>query len=321
MIRVGFDASLDQELFHEFTKAVELVPLPVDLNYQENIDFWVAPLHTSTFRRQLPLLRGVKAIQLLWAGVDTLLPWIPPEVIFCDARGVHDIPTAEWVITAIFAMQKYLPFYLELQREGSWARRIEGQQFYLKTHRLAKPLLPSALVDEVADSTVLIVGYGSIGKALEVRLAPCGCKILRIARTVREGVFDLEQLDKLLPKADIVVLLLPLTPETSGLMSAERIAKMRPGALLVNAARGSLVNTDALLQALEAGRIRAALDVTDPEPLPDGHPLWRAPNILITPHIAGSSGKFIGRVIRFVSEQAERFAKGQPLLNVVSEGY
>jgi phosphoglycerate dehydrogenase-like enzyme len=250
-----------------------------------------------------------------------MLPLIPQGVTLCDARGVHDIPTAEWALAAILAMQKYLPFYLELQRREDWQGRRGAEQFYLQSHGLTKETLPLALVDEVADTTVLIVGYGSIGQAIEARLAPFGSKFLRVARTARDGVEAVNRLDELLPKADIVVLSAPLTAETTRLMNAGRIAKMRHGSLLINAARGPLVDTQALLQALTEKRIRAAIDTTDPEPLPAGHPLWKAPNLLITPHVAGSSAKFIGRMISFAGEQAERFARGEALNNVVVNGY
>lgn len=321
MIRVGVDASLDESLFHNFTKKVELVRLPVELDHEVDIDFWVAPILPSTFTRQLPLLRGVKVIQSLWAGIDTVLSLVPKGITLCDARGVHDIPTAEWAVMAILAMQKYLPFFTELQKEENWQGRRGSEKLYREFHGIPNELVPPGLVDEVADATVLIVGYGSIGKAIEARLTPFGCNFLRVARTAREGVESVEGLDEWLPKADVVVLIMPLTAETTDLIDARRIAKMKHGALLVNAARGPLVNTGALLQALTERRIRAAVDVTDPEPLPPGHPLWKAPNILITPHVAGSSPKFVGRVIRFISEQAERFASGEPIKNVVAGEY
>jgi phosphoglycerate dehydrogenase-like enzyme len=167
----------------------------------------------------------------------------------------------------------------------------------------------------------LIVGYGSIGKAIEARLAPFGANFLRVARNAHEGVEPVSKLDELLGQADIVVLIIPLTSETRHLIDAKRLAKMKPRALLVNAARGPIVETEALLQALNDNRIRAAIDVTDPEPLPAGHPLWKAPNLLITPHVAGDSTKFMRRAFRLVSEQAERYALGEPLLNVVTGEY
>ncbi len=173
----------------------------------------------------------------------------------------------------------------------------------------------------MADTTVLIVGYGSIGKAIEERLAPFGPKFLRLARSRREGVEPVSKLDELLGQADIVVIIMPLTSETRGMIDAKRLAKMKPGALLVNAARGAIVDTDALLRALNEKRIRAVIDVTEPEPLPAGHPLWHAPNLFITPHVAGDSAKLMIGLFKLASAQVERFAKGQPLLNVVTGEY
>jgi len=151
----------------------------------------------------------------------------------------------------------------------------------------------------------LIVGYGSIGKALEARLAPFGAEFLRVARVARDAVYPVTKLDELLGRADIVVLTTPLTSETRHVMNATRLAKMQPGALLVNASRGAIVDTEALLQALNENRIRAAVDVTDPEPLPEGHPLWSAPNLLITPHIAGYSHEAYFKMSKVVLDKLE----------------
>jgi len=144
---------------------------------------------------------------------------------------------------------------------------------------------------------------------------------LRVASGAREGVAPVSELDDLLGQADIVVLTVPLTSETRHLMNAQRLAKVKPRALLVNAARGPLVDTEALLRALQDKRIRAAIDVTDPEPLPPEHPLWSAPNLLITPHVAGDSPKFMERIFKLASEQAQRYARGEPLLNAVTGEY
>jgi phosphoglycerate dehydrogenase-like enzyme len=261
-------------------------------------------MSSKALRRQLPYLRGLKVVQAPFAGVDTFLPLLPPGVTLCDAQGVHDIPTAEWTVAVILAMQKQLPFYVGQQREGNWSSRRQGEQ-----------------IDEVAGKTVLIVGYGSIGRAIESRLTPFGPRFVRVARRARDGVSPVTQLDELLPQADIVVIITPLTAETRHLMNGDTIARMKPGALLVNASRGEVVDTDALLQALNDRRIRAAIDVTDPEPLPAGHPLWKAPNLLLTPHTAGFTPNFLGRLLKLASDQAERFARGEPLLNVVTSAY
>jgi phosphoglycerate dehydrogenase-like enzyme len=168
---------------------------------------------------------------------------------------------------------------------------------------------------------VLILGYGSIGRAVERLLEPFRCRVWRIAAHERDGVGTLDALPDILPEADVVVVLLPLTPETDHLVDADFMARMRPGALLVNPARGRIVDTAALLEALESGHIRAVVDVTDPEPLPPDHALWRAPGILITPHVAGAAPMAQERVYALVRAQLARFATGEPLANVVREGY
>lgn len=321
MIRIGVEASLDETLFENFTRAAEVVRLPAELNNETAIDFWLSPVKTSTMVQQLPYLRGLKVIQSIWAGVDAQVPLVPDGVTLCDARGVHDISTAEWIVAAILAMQKYLPFYMKLQQQENWAGRLGAQEIYLQSHGLSRGFYPPAVVDELAKATVLIVGYGSIGQAIESRLAPFDCKFLRIARRSRPGVAAVDALDALLPQADIVVLIVPSTPETRHLIDAGRLRKLKQGALLVNAARGPVVETGALIEALSEKRIRAALDVTDPEPLPPGHPLWKCPHLLITPHVAGSTGKFLPRAVKLASEQVDRYVRGEPLLNVVRGSY
>jgi phosphoglycerate dehydrogenase-like enzyme len=321
MVRVGIEESIDESLLRGFTKEVELVRIPANPQDDIEIDFWISALSSETGRLQWPRLKGVRAVQALWAGVDSLLTLLPPDVTLCDARGVHDIPTAEWAVTAILAMQKNLPFYVELQQRGDWSAKDKAEQIYLLSPGATPDLNAPVLLDEIADKTILIVGYGSIGKAIEARLTPFCPKFLRIARSAREGVESVERLDDLLPQADIIVLITPLTSETRHLIDTRRLAKMKPGALLVNAGRGPVVDTDALLQALVEKRIRAAIDVTDPEPLPINHPLWKASNLLITPHVATDSPMFMKRAFRFASQQVERYARGEALLNIVTGEY
>jgi phosphoglycerate dehydrogenase-like enzyme len=156
---------------------------------------------------------------------------------------------------------------------------------------------------------------------IERMMQPFGVTVDRIARTAREGVQTLAALPELLPLADVVVLIVPLTGETRGMIGTEELGMMKQGALLVNAARGPVVDTDALLAALHSGRIRAALDVTDPEPLPDGHALWFAPNVLITPHVAGSSPGFMPRAMELAGEQIRRMQRGETVINIVKGEY
>ena len=245
-------------------------------------------------------LPGLRVAQSLSAGVDWLLPKVPPGIIVCRAVGVHDGPVSEWVVAAILAMQRRLPAFIEFQQRAEWNRKG------------AEP----ATIDDLEGHTVLVVGHGSIGRALGARLAPFGAQVIGVARHARDDAQPVSALPDLLPQADEVVDLLPLTPETEKFVDAAFLARMKPGALFVNAGRGKTVDTEALLEALRSGRIRAALDVTDPEPLPSDHPLWRAPNILITPHVAGSVARWEPRGYWFAGDQVRRYAAGQPLLGV-----
>ena len=245
----------------------------------------------------------LRVVQSLSAGVDWLLPRTPPGVTVCRAVGVHDGPVSEWILAAILAMQRRFPEYVESQRQGKWDRSPADKS-------------PS---DDLEGKTVLVVGHGSIGRTLADRLAPFRVRVIGVAQHPREDAQPTSALPELLPQADVVVNLLPLSPATAKFVDRAFLEQMKPGTLFVNAGRGKTVDTEALLGALRAGHIRAALDVTDPEPLPDGHPLWHAPNVLITPHIAGAARRWISRGYRFAGEQIRRYAAGQPLLGVETE--
>lgn len=263
----------------------------------KSVTFYVMPYTfspiTGEVMAQMPSLR---IVQTLTAGYEHVLPYLPDGVTLCNARGVHDASTAEMAMALTLASMRRIPEFVRAQEREEWA---------------------FGAYESLADRTVLIVGYGSVGTALEDRLVPFECDVLRVARTARDGVAGFEELDALLPRADVVVLTVPLTDETRGLMDASRLARMRDGALLVNVARGGVVDTDALLAELTSERLRAAVDVTDPEPLPPGHRLWSAPGLLISPHVGGTSTAFKPRAHRLVRDQLARYAAGDPLLNVV----
>ncbi len=317
MLRVGVPDWADAELLKLFPGGIEIVRLPAKPMEEIEVDFWIPPLYPNAAAAIVPHLKGVRVAQSLLAGVDWLLPMVPPDTIVCDAQGVHNIAVAEWVLTAILSVLKYIPFYVSLQQAGNWRRRSEADEYYRTIHRTTEELNPPVLGEELHAKTVMIVGYGSIGKSIEERLAPFGPAIVRIAHTAKPGVEPVSRLAELLPTADIVILIVPLTPETTGMIDAAMLGRMRQGALLVNAARGPVVVTEALIEALEAGRIRAAVDVTDPEPLPEGHPLWSAPNLLLTPHVAGSSPMFMVRAFAFAAQQVARYLHADELENVV----
>lgn len=319
MLRVGYPATIPAELFAAFPSEVELVPLSEKLDCETNIDVWIPDPAVSRSLRIAPHLRGVRLVLSLMAGTE----WIPeamgPHVTICNARGAHNISTAEWTLTAILAMLKYVPLYLDVQRSGEWKRRFEATAHYQRITGDSQPHYPAVMQEELTGKTILLVGHGAIGQEIERMLVPFRVDLLRVARSARAkpAVHAIDELDNLLPRADIVVLILPATAETRHLIAARQLALMRQGALLVNAARGPIVHTDALVDALNAGKIRAALDVTDPEPLPQNHPLWKCPNLFITPHIGGSTPQFAPRAIKTAEDELRRYLAGQPLQNVV----
>lgn len=323
MIRVGLPDSVDPQLLSLFPSEAQIIRLPDTLDHPVEVDFWIPPLYPAQAKAIFPFLRGVKVAQGLWAGVDWLLALVTPEVIVCDAQGAHTPATAEWAVMAILASLKYMPFYFEVQHEGKWSRRFEAQKRYGAMHQKPAPDYPPALVEDLSGKKVLIVGYGAIGEAIEKRLLPFEVEITRVARRPRPEpvVHAIASLHSLLPDADVIVLIVPLTKETTGMFGTAEFALLKQGALLVNAARGPVVDTQALVSALNAGKIRAAVDVTDPEPLPAGHPLWSAPNLLLTPHVAGATERFMPRALQIAADQVRRLIAGEPLINIVSDGY
>jgi len=252
-----------------------------------------ARLPDKAFFAALPRLR---LVQLLSAGAENFAGRLPEGVLLCNARGAHTPSTAEWAVTAALAAQRGIPFFVREQDAGRWS---------FGTH--------SSLVG----ARVLVIGAGDIGRAIGRMLAGFDVELTYVARTAREGVRAMTDLPDLLPHADVVVLVVPVTPETTGMVDAAFLASMRDGALLVNAARGVVVDTDALLAELSSGRLRAALDVTDPEPLPAGHPLWSAPGLLLTPHVGGAVPGTNARAAAAVTEQLGRILVGEELANVV----
>jgi len=328
MVRVGLPETVPEPLLHSFPrKDIQIIRLPNRLDADLEVEFWIPPASSQAVMAMFPRLKGVKVMQSLMAGVDWILPWLPKNIILCDGRGLHDIPVAEWIVAAILASLKRFPHYRDMQQEQFWDGQVRPQE---PPAIMSSTELDEAdrrrgyrvLAEELHKKSVLIVGYGSIGAEVERRLRAFDVDVVRIARTAKARIAEVADLDPLLPSADVVVLLVPLTAETRNLMNADRLARMKPGALLVNAARGPVVDTDALLAALHSGKIRAVLDVTDPEPLPKGHPLWSAPNCFITPHIAGSVAEFSGRAYEFAGEQVQRYIVGEPLWNQVNDaGY
>lgn len=265
------------------------------------VELYVPPYQLGARGNELlARMPRLRVVQTLTAGVEHIRAAVPEGVTLCNGRGIHDTSTAELVLTLTLASLRGIPEFVREMDRQVWDQRP----------------LPS-----LADKRVLIVGYGSIGEAVERRLLPFEVEVVKVARTARQGVSAMEDLPSLVPEADVVVLVVPLTEQTRGMVDADFLARMKDDALLVNVARGAVVDTEALLAELGKERIAAALDVFDTEPLPAGHPLWSAPRLLISPHVGGASGAMWPRAYRLVREQLERFAAGEPLVNQMSGDY
>jgi phosphoglycerate dehydrogenase-like enzyme len=265
------------------------------------VEFYVPPYQVGPrVGEVLPRMTALRVVQTMTAGVDNVRDHIPPGVTLCNGRGIHDTSTAELALTLILSSLRGIPDFVRAQDRASW-----------------EPQWRPAL----ADRRVLLVGYGAIGEAIEARLRPFEVEVVRVARTGRDGVHPIGALPDLLTEADVVVLVVPLTDATRGLVDADFLARMKDEALLVNVARGAVVDTGALVAALASGRIHAAIDVADAEPMPADHPLWQAPNLLVSPHVGGASSAMWPRAHRLVREQLHRFVAGEPLVNVMSGEY
>jgi phosphoglycerate dehydrogenase-like enzyme len=243
---------------------------------------------------------GLRVVQVLSAGVDWIVGRVPAGVTLCSARGARDRAMAEWVVAAILADAKRARECAEQQGRRHW--------------EMVK-------VTDASNLRVLVLGHGAIGRAVEAMLAPFDCEVVGVARRARDGVHGTDELPALLPQADVVVNLLPLTDATRDSVGARELGAMREGALYVNAGRGATTDTAALLDALRAERIRAVLDVVEPEPLPSDHPLWTAPGVMISPHSAGDTPGADRAAWALAAAQLRRYAAGEPLENVVSDGY
>jgi phosphoglycerate dehydrogenase-like enzyme len=264
-------------------------------------EIWVPQVEDATdLENKLATMPDLKVMQLLSAGVEDVLGKTPEGVQLCDARGVHGGPVAELVLALILATYRQIPHFVRAQERGTW---------------------DLAQGDDLIGKSVLVVGAGDLGEQTAKRLVGFGAKPVLVAHSARDGVHATSELPDLLPDADVVVLTVPLTPDTEGMVDAKFLAALPDGALLVNVARGKVVDTDALLAELTSERLRAALDVVAPEPLPEGHPLWSAPHVLITPHAAGHVKQSGVRAYALVRAQIERFVQGEPLENVVTGAY
>jgi phosphoglycerate dehydrogenase-like enzyme len=241
---------------------------------------------------------NLKVVQVLTAGYDDVLPLIPPGVQLANAKGLHDLSTAELTLTLALASKAKVANLITAQQEHSWLRDVRHS---------------------IIDSRIAIVGFGSVGQEIAKVFRPFTDNIVGYTRSGSNGTHKIQDLDLELDEYDIVILITPLTDETKGFFDLKKMRLMKPGSLLINMARGPVVVTNDLIEALESGWISAAVDVTDPEPLPQGHPLWNAPNLLISPHVGGNSTAFPGRAKKMIATQMNRLALGEPIANVVKD--
>lgn len=248
-----------------------------------------------------PILRmpNLKVVQLPYAGYENAIEFVRPGLTMCNAAGVHDDSTAELAVGLTIASLRGFPDFLRNQDRGEWIRSRRKS---------------------LSDSRIGIVGYGSIGKRIQENFSGFAVEIVPFTRSGSDGSKKMSELDAELPNLDVVILSMPLNDESRHLFNANRLALMKDGALLVNVARGPVVDTDALISELNSGRILAALDVTEPEPLPKDHPLWRAKGLLISPHVGGETSAFEPRFRKLLEEQLGRLSRGERLKNIVYEG-
>lgn len=244
------------------------------------------------------MMPNLKILQVPNAGYDDALEFVRPGITLCNGKSIHDDSTAELAVGLTIASLRGFADFVRNQDKSEWV------------HTRNK---------SINDRKVGIVGFGSIGSTIAKMLAGFAVEIVAFTQSGRDNTIAITDLDKHLPTLDVVILILPLTRESKHLFDAKRLALMKNGALLVNVARGPIVETDALVKELNSGRITAALDVTDPEPLPKDHPLWLAKGVLISPHVGGNTTAFEKRAKRLIESQLQLLASGERLNNIILE--
>ena len=276
-----------------------VVWVPGDAAIPRHIDLLVLPYLTTHDTLTALDSANVSLVQAQMLGYDGVESALPAGITYCNAVGVHEVPSAELAVALALAAQRGLTAFSQAQLVGGWDR----------------PLLPG-----LAGSRVLLIGIGGVGREIEKRILPFDVTLTKVGRTARAGVHAESELPSLLPAADVVILAVPLGPGTAHLADGAFLAAMKPGALLVNISRGAVVDTDALVERVASGALRAALDVVDPEPLPPGHPLWTLPGVTLTPHIGGNVLSMATRIDPLVVAQVSRLRQGLPPLHVVFDG-
>ena len=281
-------------------KRLSPVTTPVESADLSEITFYV-PTYMGG-RPALELTKkmpNLKILQMPNAGFDDALEFVRDGITLCNGRSIHDDSTAELAVGLTIASLRGFPDFVRNQDKSSWVH-VKNKS--------------------INDRRIGIIGFGSIGSTIAKMLSGFSVEILPFTQSGRDNTTAISDLDKHLPTLDVVILILPLTPESKHLFNAKRLSLMKDGALLVNVARGPIVDTDALVKELNSGRITAAVDVTDPEPLPSDHPLWQAKGVLISPHVGGNTTAFEKRARKLIESQLNLLAEGKPLNNVIVAG-
>jgi len=281
-------------------KRLSPVTTPIETSDLSKITFYV-PTYMGG-RPALELTKkmpNLKILQMPNAGFDDALEFVRDGMTLCNGRSIHDDSTAELAVGLTIASLRGFPDFVRNQDKSSWVH-VKNKS--------------------INDRRIGIIGFGSIGSTIAKMLSGFSVEIVPFTQSGRDNTTAISDLDKHLPTLDVVILILPLTAESKHLFNAKRLSLMKDGALLVNVARGPIVDTVALVKELNSGRITAAVDVTDPEPLPSDHPLWRAKGVLISPHVGGNTTAFEKRARKLIESQLNLLAEGKPLNNVIVAG-
>jgi len=281
-------------------KRLSPINTPIETSDLSEITFYVPTYMGGRAALELTKkMKNLKVLQMPNAGYDDAIEYVREGITLCNGKSIHDDSTAELAVGLTIASLRGFPDFVRNQDKSAWVH-VKNQS--------------------INDKKIGIIGFGSIGSTIAKMLSGFSVEIIPFTQSGRDNTIAISNLDKHLPTLDVVILILPLTAESKHLFNAQRLSLMKAGSLLVNVARGPIVDTDALVKELNSGRITAALDVTDPEPLPSDHPLWKAKSVLISPHVGGNTSAFEKRARRLIESQLQLLAEGKSLNNVIVAG-
>ncbi len=281
-------------------KRLSPINTPIETSDLSEITFYVPTYMGGRAALELTKkMKNLKVLQMPNAGYDDAIEYVREGITLCNGKSIHDDSTAELAVGLTIASLRGFPDFVRNQDKSAWVH-VKNQS--------------------INDKKIGIIGFGSIGSTIAKMLSGFSVEIIPFTQSGRDNTNAISNLDKHLPTLDVVILILPLTAESKHLFNAKRLSLMKDGSLLVNVARGPIVDTDALVKELNSGRITAALDVTDPEPLPSDHPLWKAKGVLISPHVGGNTSAFEKRARKLIESQLQLLADGKSLNNVIVAG-